>query len=284
MKNQFLTNDEVNDFEKLVIRFTSILRTVFAELNNSGKTKHSNIVLNNYLERFLYHWEAILMIIPSFHKTFNYNYSVQLISRGILIDAITLLFLKTYLTSDGNETDFLKKIEALDLDYMKAVMDLLDDAEIPSDKKDQVLNGYYERFGTELPNFFIKENGKVRLAKPTEAGVEKVSIETMFERFKTKVNKEKGDKAKTPNHEDFKQAYFVYRYGSQFQHGSRFTKTLISDNHRLNFTNLIDTFGYSLLATINAFVTYPTKQEHIDSIDTLAKDTSEYKAKFLTIK
>jgi hypothetical protein len=266
----------IRKFECHINEYTKSLRKILTEVSKSPNDLKSNVVLFNNLERILYGWEGIKKNLPGLRKDFMYYYSIALVSRGVLVDSITSVYLISKIKKDIQnnivyEEDFIKVCESLDFEYVKAKVDMINESDQTEEQKRIKIEEMRDFYNNQGHDYFEVKEGKLGVKEIKNAGFEKLIQTKMFKNL----NKEEGVEGQ------FRIALFLFRYLSQFQHASNYTKQLLYDHKDLNFDNLIKTLSYSLYASYYILGVINVDTKHSEKMTSIAEKIEKFEKNYL---
>jgi hypothetical protein len=267
-------NEDLETFQKSSRSYTNFLREIFPEIVSAKSTIRSKVILFNFLKNYLYNWEGILNITPSFAQTFNYFLPVGIITRSVIIDTATVFYFLNILkinSSNGvlDEKEFLERFENLDYDYLSAMMQLLKDENFEEGEQQRILRLYHDSYSSSFPLFFSVKDGKINFNNRKDAGKQKITIDNIFAELK-------GMEVLG----GFKKAYFIYKYFSQLVHVSSFSHNIIKSS-TLNFSLMLEAFTYTLFCSSYVLKTIGVNKKHGEVIDDMIHEFDQFYQDFI---
>lgn len=269
--DQFLT------FRSYIERFNSSINNAYQDLKSIESKNETHRHYLMFLERYMWGWKDIYSLISFENGKINSVFSAPLIARALIVDSITVVHLDSKLkegvSSDKiDDADFLKICMNLDTDFLKAFINSMgkifkkaDDNEF--DKKAFAIKNAHPEHFTSNPNI-------VEFRKGYESLTTTAKIDSLISELNRIELVKDANYVEGPN--IFSPLKYLFKYYSQFEHVSPYTREYLYDANKENFTNIVGALFYSILSSWLILFRLNYQSEYSIVIDKLKKEIQTY--------
>lgn len=235
--------EEINVFKGFIERFHVNIKSACVELNNTKVQTVSFKHLMMFLERMMWGWRDVNSIIFLPGDKFNSVFAVPILARTIISDCITVQILDSHLkfSETGELVDdsaFLEQCKKLDGDFLNAFLGMGTysgmDKEEYEVKKNKIKN--------HLPEFFEKGTDKIKIKGFNLSDGMKVLMEREKEESKFSIGL------------SIANSKYLYKWFSQFEHCSPYTKEILYKRDKENFVNFLSVLDVSCRCALLIFL------------------------------
>lgn len=215
-------------------KFQVNLESVCVELNKTESKSESFEHLFMFIERMMWGWRDINTLLESSIDNMQSCFTIPVIARAIINDCILIQYLDSKYDLNENmdildDTDFLDVCRNLDSDFLAAWFEIYSHLDEPNKSKEQI-----EKVISTHPQIF-DSNGKFKYKR---LNITNAIKEIMLNR-----------KPHTGIGINIKFSKMSFKYLSQFEHCSPYTKQHLYGDSRGRYENIMITLLISLSCT-----------------------------------
>ncbi len=228
-----INSDEVIALKGFIDEYHILVKSICLDINKKEANDKANLHLFMFLERLMYGWRDIEAILVLDKEYFNSMFSVPILVRALINDCITIQYLDSKLV----------------ISNAGIIVDSKECLEVCKDLNGAFLNAIYEM--NQILGSFVEDDykGKWQRVKDTESDYfEPGSDKPKYKRLIIKDAFEKLLKKKNESVMIFPidVVYYHFKYFSQYEHCSPFTKEHFYTNDKSNFINFYGAFLISV--------------------------------------